>query len=374
MTAILKVKVANENNGKRWGIELSGEVVGQYEAAAVNGCFEINGKNATHVLLYGENDADMVASVIELVDTFAKSEGHYYCTNLEDDTLAAGAKFMVLNPNISESVSAVEAFMGQRTGEPLQKDDVCGIAVAVDTEGASEEQLLAISSSEEAATVILAQTQLRSKKPLLLVPLCGQDGADWAINDGPFEELLPYRKTRNSNVRVNFRNLDGAARKLHVLLFNAATLTTLDEHVGGGDMLAVTVELDNVVLCEHHVRNSFFEYGGEMRNESEQYADTRGMQSGAFFAAIQGQTFLYPVEGVDYDGYVGVESAELVQEFAFAAVDNEDGSEVYVYPYPVAPDNVLTSEQVSGQLIYVQCFHRTNEVLFIGEAVVSDEG
>lgn len=374
MTAILKVKVENENNGKRWGLELTGEVVGQYEAAAVNGCFEMNGKSATHVLLYGENDADMVASVIELVDTFTGREGDYYCDNLEDDTLAAGAKLMVLNPDISESVSSVEAFMGQRTDEPLQKDDVCGIAVAVDTEGASEEQFLLISSSEALPTTVFAQTQLRSKKPLLLVPLCGQDGADWTINDGPFEELLAYRKTRNTNVRVNFRNLDGASRKLHVLLFNASSLLTLDDHVGGGDMLKVSVELDHVVLCEHHVRNSFFEYGGEMRNESELYADTRAMQDGAFFAAIQGRTFLYPVESGDYDGYVGVESAELLQEFAFAAVDNEDGSEVYVYPYPVAPDNVLTSEQVAGQLIYVQCFHRTNEVLFIGEAVISDEG
>lgn len=136
-------------------------------------------------------------------------------------------------------------------------------------------------------------------------------------------------------------------------------------------MFKIIASLDNEILAEHDVRNSFYQAGGEAHNYSELNADMRAMQDGSFFAALTNRTFLYDSELAIFEGFHGVRLTTADTVKAIALLDT-DGLNMLCYPYPAGEHVLLTEPHVACHYIYPI---RTGAEIFItGKAYVADEG
>lgn len=317
MTNYLRIREIDSNTGAEYSRTMIGTLRQRYESTDIDGCMEMNGQTSTHLLLFG-GESDMVASVAELVDHFTTPVADHLCTNLTTDFLSHQSVLDIAAATI-DAVDGWKTLMSDRILAPVEKGDIIDGARPV-TGGAT--QKLNVLGATTAGTVF-ALTQIRSKKPLLIMPLVSTGTVSWTIAN-PTTSL---GKTRNANIRVNVRNLDGMHRKLTAILFDTDSEETAGECVSPRKII---VELDGQVLYERDVPQSFVESNGEMRMDSQIVADTTPLTEGPYFIDLADRSVAFYIDTEVWDGYHGAEFTGGVDAGAITVV--EDGSNFIGYP------------------------------------------
>ena len=134
-------------------------------------------------------------------------------------------------------------------------------------------------------------------------------------------------------------------------------------------MWRITAQLDNAILAEHTVRDSFYQRGGVMRTDSEERADTVGVQGSDFFTALLNKTVLFEIDDAPFDGWHGVRYGSTDYLLAFDLGTGYlrlffDGTS----PYYI---DILDTETYTP-IAFVQGPSATSELFFIGYCGVNE--
>lgn len=348
MTNYLRIREIDSNTGAEYSRTMIGTLRQRYESTDIDGCMEMNGQTSTHLLLFG-GESDMIASVAELVDHFATPVADHLCTNLTTDTLSHQGVLDIVAPKLN-STTGWKDFMANRISAPIEKGDI--IDGAIGQVGGATQKIYILGATTEGTAFAL--TQIRSKKPLLIMPLVSTPTVKWEISSA--NPLLG--KTRNANIRVNVRNLDGMHRKLTAILFDTDSEETAGECVSPRKII---VELDGQVLYERDVPQSFVESNGEMRLDSSTVTDTTPLSEGPYFIDLADRSVRFYIDTEVWDGYHGC-------EFAGAATQSvvEDGSNFIAYPQVLTYAD--TVERKAG--IFLTSFVKGKPIVAVVDAVL----